>query len=227
MQAPEKQLAANLIRLLKQQQAREGVEARFYSEVKLPDGTCPDLVIHRTDIPDREDFTAIYQCKMVMSEALLRQCIASQQWADVVIAAVGGMPACGREMTRRFLGAGVGVITLGAHMMRVHHGGVCIPGHVEILKYLNEHNGEGGTFAAAGSRSDRRATKENIIAQAVEKYVAENPGCSFKQIRKGVPALSKAWGNFERMARLSVYRVRIDVTAAPAKIYPMEVTSNA
>ena len=50
---PEQELAARLIRLLKEQQAREGVAADFFQEVRLPDGTCPDLVIHRTDIHSR------------------------------------------------------------------------------------------------------------------------------------------------------------------------------
>ena len=228
--AHEKALAANLIRLLKQQQAREGVTAYFHQEVRLPDGTCPDLVIHRTDIPDREDFTCIYQCKMWVNETLLKQCIASQQWADVVIAAVMSDLSQVSGLVRarwltKFSNEGIGLCFVGPHSIATKFAARVQPGHTEILKYLNQHNGEGGTFAAAGSKSDRRATKENIIAQQVEKYVAENPGCLFKEIRKAVPAVSRAWGNFERMARLSVYRVRIDVTAAPAKIYPMEVVN--
>lgn len=182
--APEKALAANLIRLLKEQQAREGVEARFYQEVKLPDGTCPDLVIHRTDIPDKTDFVAIYQVKMVLNETLLRQCIASQQWADMVVAAIpseamqSGLKMCNWYV--KFQNQGVGLCIVGQHGITTHVQARVMPGHTEILRYLNQHNGEGGTFAAAGAKSDKRATKRNIKLAELEKAICDDGPVTLK-----------------------------------------------
>ena len=227
MNTPEKTLAANLIRLLKQQQAREGVTAYFHQEVKLPDGTCPDLVIHRTETPDLQDIIAIYQCKMVLNDTLLEQCIASQDWADMVVAVVpaGVVAKSPINMASKFNASGIGITSVGSHALKTEHWPRALPGHTEILKYLNAHNGEGGTFAAAGSQSDRRATKENIIAQAVEKYVSDNPGCRFVDVRRAVPALPKGYANFEAMVRRQKYRVRIEIGVRPCAIFPLEATN--
>lgn len=214
----ETELAATLIRHL--QSRADNRVAHFHAEVKLPDGTSPDLVVHRPDL----GVTAIYQCKLTLNEVLLQQCVASQDWADVVFAAVPSVPLKAIEV---FKNQGVGIVSVGQHAISIMLPARSWPGHDEITKYLNDSNRVGGGFAAAGSRDERRATRPNIIAKAVEDYVAENPGCRFVDVRRAVPALSRAWGNFERCCRLGVYRVRIALDCKPAQLYPMEVHSHA